>query len=57
VCHTGFTGTSLAVDPASGRWAVLLSNAVHFGRGRNDAVRSMRERFHAALVGDLLPTA
>lgn len=52
VCHTGFTGTSLAVDPASGRWAVLLSNAVHFGRGRSAAVRSMREGFHAALVGD-----
>ena len=31
--HTGFTGTSLSVDPVSGLWAVLLTNAVHFGRG------------------------
>lgn len=56
VCHTGFTGTSLAVDPHSGRWAILLTNAVHFGRGRTREVRAMRERFHAALVGDPLPT-
>ena len=27
--HTGFTGTSLAVDPESGFWVVLLSNRVH----------------------------
>jgi CubicO group peptidase (beta-lactamase class C family) len=52
VSHTGFTGTSLAIDPESGLWAVLLSNAVHFGRDRTTLVRSMRERFHAALVGD-----
>ena len=51
VSHTGFTGTSLAFDPASGRWAVLLTNAVHFGRDRNTIV-SLRRRFHAALVGD-----
>ena len=31
--HTGFTGTSLSVDPVTGLWAVLLTNAVHFGRG------------------------
>lgn len=34
LCHTGFTGTSMAVDPKSGYWAVLLTNDVHFGRGR-----------------------
>lgn len=27
--HTGFTGTSLAVDPESGFWVILLSNRVH----------------------------
>ena len=32
VSHTGFTGTSLALDPASGVWVVLLTNAVHAGR-------------------------
>ncbi|MFF3596830.1 serine hydrolase domain-containing protein [Kitasatospora indigofera] len=30
--HTGFTGTSLALDPAGGAWAVLLTNGVHLGR-------------------------
>jgi CubicO group peptidase (beta-lactamase class C family) len=51
VSHTGFTGTSVALDPGTGRWAVLLTNAVHFGRGR-DAVFAARRRWHAALVGD-----
>lgn len=51
VSHTGFTGTSVALDPVSGRWAVLLTNAVHYGRGRNE-VFAQRRRFHAALVGD-----
>jgi CubicO group peptidase (beta-lactamase class C family) len=51
VSHTGFTGTSVALDPVTGRWAVLLSNAVHFGRGRAE-VFAARRRFHAALVGD-----
>jgi len=27
--HTGFTGTSLLVDPETGFWVVLLSNRVH----------------------------
>lgn len=27
--HTGFTGTSLVLDPDSGGWVVLLANAVH----------------------------
>lgn len=51
VSHTGFTGTSLAVDPVTERWAVLLTNHVHYGRGRPE-VFAARRRFHAALVGD-----
>jgi CubicO group peptidase (beta-lactamase class C family) len=43
--HTGFTGTSLAFDPASGGWAVLLTNDVHFGRGRG-LIRRLREAVH-----------
>ena len=27
--HTGFTGTSIWVDPASGGWVIFLSNRVH----------------------------
>jgi CubicO group peptidase (beta-lactamase class C family) len=45
VSHTGFTGTSLACDPVSGGWAVLLTNEVHFGRGRG-VIRALRESVH-----------
>jgi CubicO group peptidase (beta-lactamase class C family) len=31
--HTGFTGTSIWIDPARDLSVVLLTNAVHFGRG------------------------
>jgi CubicO group peptidase (beta-lactamase class C family) len=47
VSHTGFTGTSLALDPASGGWLVLLTNAVHFGRDHR-AIRALRRDVHAA---------
>jgi CubicO group peptidase (beta-lactamase class C family) len=47
VSHTGFTGTSVAFDPASGYWAVLLTNDVHFGRGRG-TIKALRQRVHAA---------
>ncbi len=43
--HTGFTGTSLAIDPQSGLYAVLLTNAVHPKRG-NPAIQRFRRLFH-----------
>ncbi|MFJ5520955.1 serine hydrolase domain-containing protein [Streptomyces griseoluteus] len=46
--HTGFTGTSLALDPASGIWVVLLTNAVHYGRGAR--AQDLRRRVHAAVA-------
>lgn len=49
VSHTGFTGTSLALDPVSGGWAVLLTNSVHFGRERG-TIRPLRQRVHAAVA-------
>ena len=49
VSHTGFTGTSLALDPGSGRWVVLLTNGVHFGRDAT-AVKALRRSLHAALA-------
>jgi CubicO group peptidase (beta-lactamase class C family) len=52
--HTGFTGTSLSVDPRSGLWAVLLTNAVHFGRGPEHSVVGLRKQVHAAVAGELL---
>jgi CubicO group peptidase (beta-lactamase class C family) len=52
--HTGFTGTSLSIDPASGLWAVLLTNAVHFGRGPEHSAVSLRKQVHAAVAAALL---
>jgi CubicO group peptidase (beta-lactamase class C family) len=49
VSHTGFTGTSLALDSGSGVWAVLLTNSVHFGRDAT-AVKALRRDFHAAVA-------
>jgi CubicO group peptidase (beta-lactamase class C family) len=52
--HTGFTGTCLSVDPRSGLWAVLLTNAVHFGRGPGHSVVGLRKQVHAAVAAELL---
>ena len=52
--HTGFTGTSLSVDPRSGLWAVLLTNAVHFGRGPEHSIAGLRKQVHAAVAAELL---
>jgi CubicO group peptidase (beta-lactamase class C family) len=52
--HTGFTGTSLSVDPRSGLWAVLLTNAVHFGRGPEHSVVALRKQVHAAVAAEFL---
>jgi CubicO group peptidase (beta-lactamase class C family) len=46
--HTGFTGTSLAFDPEGGAWAVLLTNAVHYGRGNR--TRELRLAVHSAIA-------
>jgi CubicO group peptidase (beta-lactamase class C family) len=53
VSHTGFTGTSLALDAPSGVWVVLLTNDVHYGRGRA-VIRPLRESVHAAVAAALL---
>jgi CubicO group peptidase (beta-lactamase class C family) len=49
--HTGFTGTSLLLDPVAGIFAVLLTNRVHPTRenGSAGAVREVRARFHNAV--------
>jgi CubicO group peptidase (beta-lactamase class C family) len=46
--HTGFTGTSVAVDPDDDLIAILLTNRVHFG-GANTKIQDFRMRFHAAV--------
>lgn len=46
--HTGFPGTSLAVDPETGFFAVLLSNRIHPTR-ENTRLFRFRRVFHNAL--------
>jgi CubicO group peptidase (beta-lactamase class C family) len=53
VSHTGFTGTSLALDPESGLWVVLLTNGVHYGRDAT-AVKALRRAVHAAAAAAYL---
>ncbi|MEV1249249.1 serine hydrolase domain-containing protein [Nonomuraea sp. NPDC050022] len=50
--HSGFTGTSLVVDPARRLTVVLLTNAVHPVRGR-DGIRGLRH----AVAGEALRLA
>ena len=49
VGHTGFTGTSLWLDPARGRYVVLLTNRVHPGRDQS-GIREMRCSLMDAVV-------
>ncbi len=46
--HTGFTGTSIAVDPTTGFFAVLLTNRVHPTRENVSQLR-FRRLFHNAM--------
>ena len=47
--HTGFTGTSLWVDPAQDLYVVLLTNRVHPTR-TNEAILAVRPAVHDAVV-------
>lgn len=47
--HTGFTGTSLWLDPDADRYIVLLTNRVHPSR-TNEAILAMRPSFHDAVM-------
>ena len=47
--HTGFTGTSIVVDPAQDLTIVLLSNAVHLGRDRT-GILTLRPEIAAAVA-------
>jgi len=49
--HTGFTGTSLWIDPSTDTYIILLTNAVHpIGKG---SVISLRTRLATAVVHSL----
>ena len=49
--HTGFTGTSIAVDPETGLWVVLLTNRVCPTRENAQLVR-MRSLIHNAAAAE-----
>ena len=46
--HTGFTGTSLWIDPDAGISIVVLTNRVHPSR-ENEAILQLRPAFHSAV--------
>ena len=50
--HTGFTGTSLWIDPDREVYVVLLTNRVHPTRA-NDAIASVRPAVHDAVFASL----
>jgi CubicO group peptidase (beta-lactamase class C family) len=47
--HTGFTGTSVWVDPAKDLTLVLLTNRVYFGRANDDELYRFRVAIYEAL--------
>lgn len=49
--HTGFTGTSIVIDPEHSLAIVLLTNAVHLGRDRTAILALRRELAHAVARG------
>lgn len=50
--HTGYTGTSLWVDPENGLFAALLTNRVH-PTSENQKIADFRPRFHDAAFEEL----
>jgi CubicO group peptidase (beta-lactamase class C family) len=50
--HTGFTGTSLWIDPERGVYVVLLTNRVH-PTIANEAIKAVRRTLHDAVIDDL----
>jgi CubicO group peptidase (beta-lactamase class C family) len=50
--HTGFTGTSLWIDPGQDLYVVLLTNRVHPTRDNNQ-IQPVRRAVHDAIAGEL----
>ena len=50
--HTGFTGTTLWIDPAENRYFVLLTNRVHL-ETMPEVIQQVRREFHDAAIRDL----
>ncbi|MHB8618454.1 MAG: serine hydrolase domain-containing protein [Chloroflexota bacterium] len=51
--HTGFTGTSLAIDPERELTIVLLTNRIH-PDANNPGINSVRPRFHNLVAASLV---
>ncbi|MDX1932193.1 MAG: DUF1343 domain-containing protein [Capsulimonadales bacterium] len=50
--HTGFTGTSVWIDPRTKTFVLLLTNAVHSPNNRGEAIR-LRRTVHLRIVSAL----
>jgi serine-type D-Ala-D-Ala carboxypeptidase len=51
--HTGFTGTSLWIDPTRELVIACLTNRVYYGRGNADAIMRFRIALHQTIVHSL----
>ncbi len=51
--HTGFTGTSIWIDPVTNSYVIVLTNAVHPRGGKTAAVVSLRSRIATAAAQEL----
>lgn len=56
VGHTGFTGTSIWVDPTSRAYLIILTNRVHPTGGGAARIRELRTRLTAAVGAALFAT-
>jgi CubicO group peptidase (beta-lactamase class C family) len=53
VGHTGFTGTSIWIDPEKDVTVILLSNRVHPSRENPEKMKAFRPRIHDAVMEEL----
>lgn len=51
--HTGFTGTSVWIDPSCDVYVVLLTNRVYPDGGSPDAMQAVRRAFHDAVMEEV----
>ena len=53
VGHTGFTGTSIWIDPVKDVTAILLTNRVHPTRENPERIKGFRPKIHDAIMEEL----
>ncbi len=53
--HTGFTGTSLVIDPARDLLLILFTNSIHRREPGNTALSRIRARWHNAVIAAMAP--